>query len=401
MAGLYRPSYSDKCPRTGKRIKRRTAKWYGWFKDANGKTVRVPLSEDEATAQHMLAQLLANSERSKVGLVNPFTEHRVRPIREHVEDFRQDMKNREITLAQVQMVCTRILRAIEFVGLKTIADVSPGKVQAVVAHLRQQENRSIQTCNFYLQAMQQFCRWLVREKRLESSPIAHLQRGNVRLDRRHDRRDLASEEVGALLAATRTGPDVRGLSGPDRALLYTTALYTGLRASELASLTTDSFDFDGKTPAVVVAAAYSKHRREDRVPLHPALLALLREWVAGKVPGSLLWPGNWAKDKKAGVMLKADLVRAGVSYKAEAGYADFHSLRHTFVSNLVRSGVNPRVAMVLARHSTITLTMDRYSHVLPSESVKALNGLPCLPKPQEEAKGTEREPEARDTTANA
>ena len=40
--------------------------------------------------------------------------------------------------------------------------------------------------------------------------------------------------------------------------------------------------------------------------------------------------------------------------------ADFHALRHTFVSNLA----NSKMAQPLARHSTITLTMDRYTHSL-------------------------------------
>ena len=388
MAGLFRPSYSDKCPRTGKRIKRRTAKWYGWYKDPqSGKTIRVPLSEDKAVAQQMLAQLIANVERGKAGLADPFTEHCKRPIREHLEDYRQDMRNREVTASQVQLVHSRILRVIELAGLKTLADVSPARVQAAIAHLRQQEDRSIQTCNFYLQAIKQLCRWLIREQRLESNPIAHLQRGNVRLDRRHDRRDLTPDEVAALLAAARSGPAMRGLSGSDRALLYTVALYTGLRASELASLTTASLCLDGETPSVIVAAAYSKHRREDRLPLHPDLVTALRPWVAGKPAGVLLWPGRWAKGKEAGVMLRADLERAGVPYKTEAGYADFHSLRHSFISNLVRGGANPRAAMALARHSTIELTMNRYAHVLPSETVRALGTLPKQDGGQKDAGG--------------
>jgi hypothetical protein len=43
--------------------------------------------------------------------------------------------------------------------------------------------------------------------------------------------------------------------------------------------------------------------------------------------------------------------------------ADFHALRHTFITELVRAGVAPKDAKELARHSTITLTMDRYAHV--------------------------------------
>jgi site-specific recombinase XerD len=43
----------------------------------------------------------------------------------------------------------------------------------------------------------------------------------------------------------------------------------------------------------------------------------------------------------------------------DGGVADFHSLRHTFVTNLVNAGVAPKDAKELVRHSTITLTMDR------------------------------------------
>ena len=46
-------------------------------------------------------------------------------------------------------------------------------------------------------------------------------------------------------------------------------------------------------------------------------------------------------------MLRADLERAGVPYKTEAGYADFHSLRHSFISNLVRGVRILRAAMAL------------------------------------------------------
>jgi integrase len=43
--------------------------------------------------------------------------------------------------------------------------------------------------------------------------------------------------------------------------------------------------------------------------------------------------------------------------------ADFHALRHTFITELVRAGVAPKGAKKLARHSTITLTMDCYARV--------------------------------------
>ena len=44
--------------------------------------------------------------------------------------------------------------------------------------------------------------------------------------------------------------------------------------------------------------------------------------------------------------------------------ADFHALRHTFMTNLAIAGVHPKTAQMLARHSTIAMTMDRYTHSL-------------------------------------
>ena len=75
-------------------------------------------------------------------------------------------------------------------------------------------------------------------------------------------------------------------------------------------------------------------------------------------------------------MLKVDLAAAGIPYKDEAGrFCDFHALRHTFISRLARAGVSPAIAKDLARHSTITLTIDHYTHV-QDEQRGALRRLP-------------------------
>ena len=58
--------------------------------------------------------------------------------------------------------------------------------------------------------------------------------------------------------------------------------------------------------------------------------------------------------------------------------ADFHALRHTFISNLANGGVHPKDAQALARHSTITLTMDRYTHTARGKLATALEALPDL-----------------------
>jgi hypothetical protein len=78
-------------------------------------------------------------------------------------------------------------------------------------------------------------------------------------------------------------------------------------------------------------------------------------------------------------MFRADLEAAGIEYQDEAGLvADFHALRHTFITNLANGGVHPKIAQALARHSTITLTMDRYSHTLVEEQCTAVAALADL-----------------------
>jgi integrase len=57
---------------------------------------------------------------------------------------------------------------------------------------------------------------------------------------------------------------------------------------------------------------------------------------------------------------------------------DLHALRHTFITRLARSGVAPAVAKSLARHSTIVLTMDHYTHTLIGDERAALDRLPQI-----------------------
>ena len=64
---------------------------------------------------------------------------------------------------------------------------------------------------------------------------------------------------------------------------------------------------------------------------------------------------------------------------------DVHSLRHQFISSLVAAGVHLKDAQSLACHSTIALTIDRYTHVRLASLSEAVGQLPDLPgwAPQE------------------
>ena len=77
--------------------------------------------------------------------------------------------------------------------------------------------------------------------------------------------------------------------------------------------------------------------------------------------------------------MREDLAEAGIEYRDAAGrVVDFHALRHTYISRLVRSGANVKVAQELARHSTPTLTLGRYAHVKLVDQTRALDALPAI-----------------------
>ncbi len=227
----------------------------------------------------------------------------------------------------------------------------------------------------------------MKERRANENPIDHLDLLNVRTDRRHDRRAMTADECQRLLKAATNGPVLAGMTGQQRAMLYHVALETGLRRGELMSLTRGAFDLEAAT--VRLEASYSKHRREDVLPLRPAMVDALREHFTLLAPKANAFnvPCN---DDMLTRAFRLDCAAAGIVYRDDSGrVADFHALRHTFISNLAQGGIHPKTAQQLARHSTITLTMDRYTHVHRGELANALDVLPDLEgRDQQRATGT-------------
>ena len=81
-------------------------------------------------------------------------------------------------------------------------------------------------------------------------------------------------------------------------------------------------------------------------------------------------------------MLKADLVNASIDYIDDSGRVfDFHALRHEAGTLLAATGVHPKVAQSIMRHSDINLTMSLYTHTLRGQESEAIANLPDLSLP--------------------
>jgi len=255
------------------------------------------------------------------------------------------------------------------------------KTTAESLHQLHAQGRSIKTINLYLASVKQFAAWLVRDKRVGDNPLADLEGGNVELDRRHDRQTLSEQQLSTILqAALSSMRTFRGMTGVDRHYVYLVAMTTGFRAGELAVLPPEWFNLDEEPPTVVLPATMTKNKKPVRQPIPGEVAQALHVYLAGKSPGHPVWPGTWSQT--AAEMLRIDLDAAGVPYTVEgpAGllFADFHSLRHSFISLLDRSGASLKVAMQLARHSDPKLTMARYGRAQLHDLGQAVDQLPCL-----------------------
>jgi len=235
--------------------------------------------------------------------------------------------------------------------------------------------------------------------------LIHLTPSNTEVDRRRDRRPLSQEEFTLLIDAAEHGPPVQSIPGPDRAMMYLLAAYTGLRKGEIGSLTIRSFDLKNNPATVTVEAGYSKRRRRDTQVVHAYVAKELRAWLKRRRPaaGEILFPVDkrtCGTDRRTAKMMAEDLGAARRKWIADAKsdeereyrektdflkyvdsqerYADFHSNRHTFITNLSLAGVQPRDAQELARHSDIRLTMNLYTHIGLEDKAKAIGKLAGL-----------------------
>ena len=429
------------------KINTKSPTWWGQYRDAGGIMRQVALVKNKQAARTMLNELEVTARQAARGMVSSYEKHHKRPLVEHLADFEQAMNSRGSTTKQVAQVVGRARKVIDGCGFVFIVDLSASAVDVFLGDLRTEgaaapplpvgvesftkaalaealraksttvaaiiqrhrlkgegngkarrfprataeavrdwlrRGRGTQTIAHYLKAMKQFTRWLVKDRRMPANPLDHLSVEAPEADLRHDRRALTDYEMRALFTAARASSQAfRGMTGPERAILYATACATGFRAGELASLTPESFRLDGEAAYIALGASQSKNKRTAEQPLPADVAEALRGYLAGRETGSAVWPGTW--HESAADMLRIDLAAAGVPYVVEGPdgplFADFHSLRHSLCAMLDRSGATLKTAMQLMRHGTPTLTAKRYGRAQLHDLAGAVDKLPSLLTP--------------------
>jgi integrase len=378
MASIFKQQYTAKDPKTGKKTKKKSAHWYIDYKTADGTRKRVKGFKDRAATTQLAAKLEREAELVQAGIVDRFKQHRKKPLVEHLSEFRESLMNKGTTKKQACLVYNRANAVISNCRFIYFADISGSRVQRYLAE-RRRNGLSIRTSNFYLQAIKQLLNWLVADGRTPENHLAYLRGQDPKKDPRHERRALTLEETNAVLTAALKGRKHHNLTGNERYLLYMLALTTGFRAKELASLVWQQINLSKSEPSITVLVAYAKNDKEVTLPLRQDVAEQLRQWCdeGGFSPSDKLFPKF--NEARGADMLRKDLEVAGVSYQDESGrFADFHSLRHSFCTQVIKSGATPKEAQTLARHSTSALTLDVYGHICMYDERRVIEKLPPL-----------------------
>jgi integrase len=196
---------------------------------------------------------------------------------------------------------------------------------------------------------------------------------------RHQKRLMAGvdipmpSEIRAILGSLR---------GRRRPFLLT-AIFTGLRASELRGLRWVDLDLDRSELHVrqradrygTIGALKSASSRRT-VPLLPMVVRALRTWQLGCPPGEFVFPGQNGRPMNLTSIIDwiwcPTQVAAGVVDAAgKAKYTGLHALRHFYASWCINrkadGGLELPIKVVQGRlgHASIQMTADRYGHLFP------------------------------------
>jgi integrase len=160
--------------------------------------------------------------------------------------------------------------------------------------------------------------------------------------------------------------------------LIVTAIFTGMRASELRGLRWADVDLDAKVIHVRQRADAwgtmgppKSETGERDIPLTPMVVNALREWRIGCPKGALdlVFPTATGRPQPHSTIANRGwyplLRKAGIVDAAGKAKYGFHCLRHFFASMMIESGMPIKRLQAMLGHATMAMTTDVYGHLFP------------------------------------
>jgi integrase len=320
----------------------------------NGRPKRIKGYTDEKATKQYAARLERQIAQGAEGLIDIYAPHRRRPLAEHISDYVAELTTLNRAPAYVYVAGRRLKKLREDCRWLTLAHINADsfcswREKPIKQKQADSEDRTIgpRTLNQYLETLRSFCRWCVKRKRMPTNPVADVEMIDETGDVRRERRALGEEGIVSLLAAV---PE------PHKTV-YRFLLSTGLRRNETASLVWGDVRLNSPRPFIQLRAKTTKAKRADVVPLRSDLAAELTKMRGDAGDEDMVFQDVPTIDQHREYLTKAE-----IDWKDEQGRrVDIHALRHTYGTLLTKSGASPRETMELMRHSSLSLTMGRYT----------------------------------------
>ncbi len=189
----------------------------------------------------------------------------------------------------------------------------------------------------------------------------------------------ASGKEVSPLTEEQTRTFLRAAKGNKLEALYVLAITTGMRQGELLGLQWTDLDLDSGALRVR-RTVYNGRVHPPKTKKGKRSITLTNEAVAAL--GSHEKIGEWVFSTRTGNAISCQNLnyRSFKPLLKQAGLPNirFHDLRHTAATLLLTKGVHPKIVQEMLGHSSISITLDTYSHVLPNiqgEAVKAMESI--------------------------
>lgn len=171
---------------------------------------------------------------------------------------------------------------------------------------------------------------------------------------------------------------------------------TGARRGEALGLRWEDLDIEAATITIrrslgvvesklIISDPKTKRGRRT-IALDPLTLEALKAHAARQADERQEWDEAWTDSgylftREDGSALHPYAVSAMFRRHSRAAALPeipLHSLRHSYATLAISSGVNPRIVSARLGHSTVALTLDIYSHVLPQADAQAASQIAAL-----------------------
>lgn len=387
--------------KNGVRVTMKANKYYGRLKKATGETVKIPLVADKHLSQTMLAKLQLVQDQIKSGVLLPHGVKEKKSLLAYVDLFAEHLARKNSKSKAWSQEQKSKLKLVFGCGTFVYhTDVTKDSLVDVLDKLRVERGWSNQTFNHYVKTLNAFFNWLINEDFILKKPYKKIELKDTGKENLvHGRRAFSNEEFNFLIESVENDKSTRHskISKVDRINLYLIAIFTGLRAEELYQLKPECFDFSSCTITFIAGKTRKNKGRYDVLPLHPELVLKIKDWVFAKEKNKMLW--NCWDSQYFGTLLKKDMFKARVLYiscaitddekkireqddflkweDSNSLFADLHSLRTTFISN-VSKVASPKQCQMLARHTDIKTTFNYYVKISDSELANVVGKLPTF-----------------------